>query len=122
MPEYEVKLNLTKISLPYPPSILNPNVRSHWAPKAKAKKKYRQYCYYMAKQIRPEFENEKIYLEITFHPPNHRKRDKDNMIAAFKAGQDGLADAWHVDDYRFSTSYAIGDVIKHGGVSVYIDQ
>ena len=111
-----------KLDLPYPPAILNPNVRSHWAPKAKAKKKYRRDCYYLAKQILPEFMEGTIYLKITFHPPDKRKRDLDNAIASFKAGQDGLADAWKVDDYRFSVSYAIGDIIKHGGVSVHINQ
>ena len=111
-----------KISLPFPPSILNPNSRPHWAPKTKAKKKYRRDCYYLAKQIMPEFTEGMIYLKIIFHPPDKRKRDKDNIIASFKAGQDGMADAWRVDDSRFSASYDIGDIIKHGCVSVEIDQ
>jgi len=111
-----------KIFLPFPPTILNPNVRSHWAAKAKAKKKYRCDCYYLAYGIKPEFMEGMIFLKIIFHPPDRRKRDKDNIIAAFKAGQDGIADAWRVDDYRFSTSYDIGDVVKYGGVTVEIDQ
>lgn len=111
-----------KLDLPFPPSILNPNARPHWRAHAKAKKKYRQDCHWLSLQIKPEFHEGKIYLEITFHPPDKRKRDKDNLIAAFKAGQDGMADAWQVDDYLFSASYHIGDVVKHGSVSVEISQ
>lgn len=113
---------MMKIDLPFPPSILNPNSRPHWRPKAKAKKKYRSDCHWLSLQKRPEFMEGKIYLEITFHPPDKRKRDKDNIIAAFKAGQDGMADAWRVDDNRFSASYHIGDIVKHGSVSIVIDQ
>ena len=117
MPE---RKTMTALDLPFPPSILNPNARPHWSPKATAKKKYRRDCYYLAKQVKPDFKEDKIYLEITFHPPDKRKRDKDNMIGAFKAGQDGIADAWNVDDCRFSTSYNIGDVVKYGKVCVEI--
>ncbi len=111
-----------KLDLPFPPGILNPNSRKHWRPHSKAKKKYRQDCHWLSQHLRPEIGKGIIYLEITFHPPDKRKRDKDNMIAAFKAGQDGMADAWCVDDSLFNTSYHIGDVVKHGRVSIEIDQ
>lgn len=111
-----------KLELPFPPAILNPNARPHWRSFSKAKKKYRHDCHWLSLQAKPEFQEGKIYLEITFHPPDNRKRDKDNIIAAFKAGQDGMADAWGVDDSLFSASYHIGDVVKHGSVSIEIDQ
>lgn len=44
-------------------------------------------------------------LEVEFFPPDNRPRDKDNMIAAFKAGQDGLADAWKINDRRIVCEY-----------------
>ena len=54
-------------------------------------------------------EDGKIYLEVEFYPPDRRPRDKDNMIGAFKAGQDGLADAWKVNDKRIDCSYKVSD-------------
>ena len=111
-----------KLDLPFPPGILNPNSRKHWRPHAKAKKKYRQDCHWLSINTKPEIQGGKIYLKITFHPPCKRKRDKDNMIAAFKAGQDGMADAWGVDDSLFNASYHVGDIVKHGSISIVIDQ
>ena len=113
---------MMKLDLPFPPSILNPNSRSHWRAFSKAKKKYRQDCQWLSQHLRPKIGKVMVYLEITFHPPDKRKRDKDNMIAAFKAGQDGMADAWRVDDNLFSASYHIGEPVKHGSVSIVIDQ
>ena len=34
-----------------------------------------------------------VHLWVDFYPPDKRRRDDDNVIAAFKAGRDGLADA-----------------------------
>jgi len=44
-----------------------------------------------------------IHVFLDFHPPNRRARDDDNIIAAFKAGRDGLADALKIDDCHFRT-------------------
>ena len=48
-----------------------------------------------------------VRLEVEFFPPDNRPRDRDNMIAAFKAGQDGLADAWKVNDRRIVCEYKV---------------
>lgn len=54
---------------------------------------------------------------IMFHPPNRQSRDKDNLIARFKAGQDGLAEAMGVDDAEFNdVPRDIGEVVKGGAV------
>jgi crossover junction endodeoxyribonuclease RusA len=93
------------VTLPWPPKELNPNARVHWAQLAKAKKAYRRACWLMTLQqckLVPTFPGEDaIRLAITFVPPDRRARDDDNLLAAFKAGRDGLADAWGVDDGRF---------------------
>jgi hypothetical protein len=44
-------------------------------------------------------------------PPDRRPRDKDNMSGAFKAGQDGLADAWKINDKRIDPTYKVSDQI-----------
>lgn len=103
------------IELSYPPSVLNPNNTAYWTKKAKAKKAYRKEAYWVAKMgdIPSQFN-----FVIKFHPPTKHKRDLDNAIAAFKSGQDGLADAWGVDDSIFSFAYEFGDVVKGGKVVI----
>jgi len=55
-----------------------------------------------------------VRLEVEFYPPDNRPRDKDNMIAAFKAGQDGLADAWKINDKRIDCDYKVSQ--QKGGM------
>ena len=121
---------MIKVSLPYPPAKLNPNKRLHWAVKAKVVKKYRNDCYLIAKSVMffthtkaaiCEFACEnKLPIKITFHPTDKRRRDRDNMIASFKAGADGVADAIGVDDALWEPTYCVGDVIKGGAVILEI--
>jgi len=99
------------ITLPWPPKELNPNARVHWSKLAKYKKLYRTECWAAAKQsARPNTEG-KIHLSIVFYPPNRQKRDLDNMLASLKAGLDGIADAWGVDDNRFVLTIDVSDEI-----------
>jgi crossover junction endodeoxyribonuclease RusA len=100
--------SLERLSLPWPPKELSPNYSGHWAPQASAKKKYRFAVRMLAMQAKWEIPEEgPIRLEIEFYPPDNRPRDRDNMIAAFKAGQDGLADAWKVNDRRIVCEYKV---------------
>lgn len=93
-----------EVTLPFPPSVLNPNRGGHWAKAAKAKREYRTTCWKLAVEAgaggikKPEG---RLALFLDFYPPDRRKRDDDNMIAAFKSGRDGLADALGIDDKRF---------------------
>jgi crossover junction endodeoxyribonuclease RusA len=108
-----------RLTLPWPPKELSPNYRGHWAPLAAAKKKYRFAVRILALQqpipfIQHIVEDAPIYLEIEFYPPDNRPRDQDNMIAAFKAGQDGLADAWKINDKRINCTYKISQ--QRGGM------
>lgn len=110
------------LTLPFPPKQLSPNARVHWAVKARAAKTYRHSCWAMALEggvgkmkIKPDF-------ELTFHPPDRRARDKDNMIAAFKAGQDGLADALQCDDKAFDPKPVVGEPMKGGAVVVRMER
>ena len=60
-------------------------------------------------------------LALEFVAPDKRKRDDDNMLAAFKAGRDGLADALGIDDNRFVTQISVsGETAKGGMVRVEI--
>jgi len=60
---------------------------------------------------------EQIHVFLDFCPPNRRARDDDNVIAAFKAGRDGLADALKIDDCHFRTHPFLkrDEIVKPGG-------
>ena len=110
---------MNDLSLPWPPKDLSPNSRTHWAKRSKAAKAYRSACCLAASQFvqnggwphLPTIGGD-IHLWIDFYPPDRRHRDDDNMIAAFKAGRDGIADALGINDRRFRTHpFVKGDVM-----------
>lgn len=59
-----------------------------------------------------------IAVAIRFYPPDRRHRDDDNMIGAFKAARDGIADALGVNDRRFRPVYYFETPEKPGRVEV----
>ena len=118
----------------WPNPILSPNKKVHWAQKARAAKIYRSHAYLMAREaiVRKEV-NEPHVLHalsearkgdfslsvcVTFCPPDKRHRDRDNMIASFKSGQDGIADALLINDVRFEPTYLLGIPVKIGRAHV----
>ena len=106
--------------LPWPKPALSPNARTHWALKSRVAKGYKSTCHWTAKEAKAhllQYPDGPLKVEITFHPPNKRKRDLDNLVASFKSGQDGVADAMGVDDARFIPTYSIGDVVEGGSLS-----
>jgi crossover junction endodeoxyribonuclease RusA len=98
------------IHLPWPPKELSPNWRGHWAQKSRAAKRYRYQCRILAlsamshAQIVKIGQWKRIDLSLEFYPKDRRKRDDDNLIAAFKPGRDGLSDAMCMDDANFVTT------------------
>ena len=112
------------LNLPFPPAKLNPNKRLHWAAKAKEARNYRTYCRVTAIQQGAEklgIEG-KLQITITIYPPDRRRRDADNMVSAFKSGQDGIADAIGIDDHLWLPTYKFGDPVKYGAVKVEIEE
>lgn len=101
------------VTLPWPPKDLSPNSRIHWSRRSKAAKAYRRACHVLTLEagIRGVDWEGDIHLWIDFYPPDRRHRDDDNMIAAFKAGRDGMADAMGLDDKRFRIHHYVKDEI-----------
>jgi crossover junction endodeoxyribonuclease RusA len=98
-------LTSLQLNLPWPPPALSSNKRQHWSRLAKAKKAYRAACYVETlRQVhgKPVLPNT-LRLALEFAPPDRRRRDRDNLVAAMKAGLDGMADALGIDDSRFET-------------------
>ena len=117
------------VTLPWPPNKLNPNARPHWATKAKEAKRYRATCAAIVRTMMPADDirqireavasGERLHLWITFDPPDRRPRDDDNVLAAFKSGRDGIADALGIDDRALRVHPWLSDTpIKGGAVRV----
>lgn len=111
------------VILPWPPKELSPNARVHWAKRSKAAKDYRRYCWVMALSAGVSSIDwyGKVHLFLDFYPPDRRHRDDDNMIASFKSGRDGIADALGIDDKRFVVHPFVADQIG-GMVKVRIER
>lgn len=110
------------IRLPWPPAILSPNNRAHWAAKAKARQSARKAGFYAAKEAKAAAPVDgDITLRITAYPPHTRAYDRDNLLARMKGSLDGIADAMGVDDVRFRPlPVVIGERTAGGLVTVEI--
>ena len=104
-----------QVLLGWPPKVLSPNARTHWAARSRAAKAYRYSCFMAAKLAGLVAPAGRILLQLEFLPPTARRRDDDNLLASFKAGRDGLADALGIDDSLFVSQVQIGEVHRPGG-------
>jgi len=88
------------ITLPLPPRELSPNARSHWAVKAAATRRYRQWAWAEAVATAGGTGDRwpQATAKATFFFRQRRRRDRDNLLASLKAAFDGLADAGIISD------------------------
>lgn len=110
------------IALDWPPRELHPNARVHRMVKAKATKGYRYASWVIALRDGPELPLERpVALEIDFHPPDKRRRDLDGCLSAVKAGLDGIADAYQINDFNINPiTIRRCEPVKGGRVEVRI--
>lgn len=108
-----------KLTVPWPHKSLNPNARVSFWELGRKKKAYSTGCGWEAVQagLRNVKANS-LAVKITFHPPDNRRRDRDNMVAAFKSGQDGIAKIIGVDDHYWVPTYLWGEPVKFGRVAL----
>ncbi len=108
------------MTLPWPPRAAHPNARNHWSKKANATRRYKTECLLLnSAEVRAKFRGKSAF-NITFHPPDKRRRDLDGMLSSFKAGFDALSMIAGVDDVHFRYTLAVGDPIKGGAVIVEV--
>lgn len=111
--------------LPWPSPKLSPNAREHWSVTSKAKKLYRARCRAIGESVGVGVlagSENAVAVHLTFFPPDARRRDMDNMLAAMKAGLDGLADAMGVDDSKWKLGIEVSDPVKGGAVMVQVSE
>ena len=114
------------IVLPWPPSVLLPNSRSHWSKRAHAAKQCRLTAFAQTKLagVRKGDFDLPASLKVTcvFAPPDHRKRDLDNMLSACKSLLDGVSDAVGIDDSKWQIALRKEAPIKGGLVRIELEQ
>ena len=110
------------IELPFPANALWPNSRHNRYEHARQVKKHREWARLatLADATRPATVGG---LVATFYPKaTGRMFDRDNATAALKAYQDGVADAYRVDDGTFDQPRVlIGERTKHGKVVIALE-
>lgn len=111
-----------RLTLSWPPSVLNPNARANWRTTARAKKAMRTcWAYEALEQGARRLQAQQLQVAIEFCPPaDGRRRDTDNMLASCKAGLDGLAGVLDVDDSNWRLSIATGAPVLGGAVHIVI--
>jgi len=103
------------LTIPWPPKALSANSRKQHRYSTKERKSYKRDCWALCKEAKFSA----THLDITFHPPDARRRDLDNMLASIKYGLDGIAEAMGVDDSVFSFTIRKGDPVRpHGAVVI----
>lgn len=111
------------IVLPWPDKRLSPNARVHRMQVAPIRKKARNDAMWACKAAKmyfPHLRDVGLHLRITFHPPDKRRRDLDNMLASIKSQLDGIADVIGVDDSMWGLTLVRGCVVKGGSVNIEV--
>jgi crossover junction endodeoxyribonuclease RusA len=114
-----------KVELPFPTSGLMPNRAkgTHWAQTHQARGKAFNDAHVLTFDAMRRHTgkwhptNGQVPVTLTFHAPDRRKRDLDNLLAACKPMLDGVAAALLMDDREFEpVTLKRGDVKKGGAV------
>ena len=112
-----------RIVLPWPAPELNPNSRCGWRRKAEAVQTARNVAFVLTMDTLQPFWGDELKLDgdlqltLVLHPPNKRRFDQDNIVAANKAQQDSVCQALGIDDHAIKrTIIEWGAVIKGGEI------
>ncbi len=108
---------MAELFLPWPDKRLSPNARVHWSSLARAKKAAKRTAYYTTLEAGiGKIEADTLSVKYSFFPPDHRRRDADNMLAACKAYADGIAQAIGIDDSKWNIAIAARGAVERAGM------
>jgi crossover junction endodeoxyribonuclease RusA len=107
------------IRLSWPHRDLSPNARKDRRAATSVRKAARSEGWAEVKRTRVVI-SETAHMEITFYPPDRRRRDLDNLLASIKPHLDGMAKAANVDDAGWSFTIRKGKPIKSGAVMIHV--
>lgn len=107
------------IELSWPDRSLFPNARVQHRFNKDKRDKARNEAFYACRALKIDLPLSPC-LELSFYPPDSRKRDLDGMFSACKYYIDGIALAMGVDDYTFSYKIERLSPIKGGKVVIKI--
>ena len=120
-----------RIELPWPAAVLAPNRKNghHWGSVHSVKTQRKRDAHALTLQAvrshichMPPSINANVNVSVTFHPPDRRRRDLDNLLAALKPDFDGISQAIGVDDQHFHPlTLRRGEIVKGGCVVVVLD-
>jgi crossover junction endodeoxyribonuclease RusA len=111
------------LTLPWPDSRLSPNGRRDRRWLTGVRTIARNTGYYAAKDAGLQIpDRTPLHVYLTFNPPNHRRRDIDNLLSSSKATLDGIFQALGVDDSNIRiTTLEMGKPVKGGQVICRIE-
>ena len=114
---------LATLTLPWPDSRLSPNGRRSHRRLTDVRSVARNMGWVTAMQAGLRVpDRTPLHLFLTFHPPDNRRRDGDNLIGCFKSYQDGIFKALGVDDSNIKlTTFGIGKKMPGGLVEFRIE-
>lgn len=114
---------MSKIIFPWLDSLLSPNRRMDRRALIAVRQRAKTEAFYLIRNSAPVVIETNLQLTLTFHPPDKRKRDLDNLYATFKAYQDGIFLALGMDDYLIErVILQRGNVIRGGCVTVELKE
>lgn len=121
MMNLDKKPNGLHIMLPFPNKILMPNKKAHWGKKFAAAKVEKEAAYILAYNQNISLDPTLKYkVTLVFCPPDNRKRDLDNLVAAMKSALDGMCRGLGIDDKNIKPNPDWGPVVEGGKVEVTI--
>ncbi len=82
----------------WPDSKLSPNNRKDLRALTAARHAAKAEAFYIVRDSKISISSPSVELTLTFHPPDRRRRDLDNLYSTFKAYQDGIFQTLGVDD------------------------